>query len=77
MDRRKVYIIYNHSEFTKAEIQSELENEGYTYKFLFCDGTNIVDYLKYADEVWTWGNMEDNPVYVVAKDLNKDIWIMG
>lgn len=77
MDRRKIYIIYNHDQFSKASILEELKVEGYTYKFLFCDGTNIVDCLKYADEVWTWGVMEDNPAFHVAKDLNKDIWEMG
>lgn len=77
MDKRKVYIMYNPDKFTKEFIVSELKSEGYTYKFLFCDGTNVLEYLKYTDEVWTWGDVSHNPNFNLAISMNKDIWEMG
>lgn len=77
MDKRKIYIIYNKSQFSKEFIISELKKEEYSYRFLFCDGANVFEYLKYTDEVWTWGDMKNNQHLKLAKTLNKDIWEMG
>ena len=77
MDNRKIYVIYDDEQFTKEAIKADIRSEGYTHNFLFCDGTMIADYLKYADEVWTWGNCTDQTAYYMAVELNKDIWEMG
>lgn len=77
MDNRKIYVIYNEKQFSKEDIKKDIESEGYTHKFLFCDGTMIADSLKYADEVWAWGDCSENVAFIVATNLNKDIWQMG
>ena len=76
MDNRKIYVIYNTDKFTKEDIVEDIRGEGYKHQFLFCDGLMIADSLKYADEVWTWGDCSTNVAYGMAKDLNKDIWEM-
>lgn len=77
MDRRNIYIIFDKEKFDKDFIIAEIKAEGYTYKFVFDTGEHITELIKYSDEVWSWGDCKNNPAYTVAKDLRKEIWVMG
>lgn len=77
MDNRKIYVIYDETRYSKEDIKEDIKAEGYKHQFLFCDGTMIADYLKYADEVWTWGDCNNHIAYIMAVNINKDIWEMA
>lgn len=76
MESRKIYVICGEG-FTKEKITKDIKEEGYPHKFYFGTGENIVDMLKYTDEVWLWGDCSGVTDYIVAKDLGKDLWRMG
>ena len=76
---RDVYVIVGKG-FDKETIVDEIKKEGYEHNFCFSDSTafNGMDLpLVISEEVWTFGNCENKDDYKLAKDLGKDIWVMG
>lgn len=65
--------------FNKDEVVQEIREEGYNHHFFFANFNDIgttEKSIKDADEVWVWGDCQDNAYYKLAKKLGADIWQM-
>lgn len=77
---KKVLIIFEPSKYTKEIILEDLRQENFSYSFkFFCDVADEVvgAYVNDADEVWTFGNVMQLPVFKYANQEGKDIWEMA
>ena len=75
----KILIIYDGDKYDKNDILDDLEFEGFSHYFKVDSEIDEVDfevYLEDADEIWTFGEVEDKQLYILASQLGKDIWIM-
>lgn len=73
---KKVYTCFNKKKYNEHIIREILESEGYTYEF-YVGSTPDYDALKECDEFWTFGDVDGYEEYISAKDIGKDIWVMG
>ena len=74
-----VYVIFNPEQYTEEKIINIIKEEGYEHNFFFHRKT-ISDktiHMKVADEVWTFGNVEDLEDYKMAIEFGLDVWEMG
>jgi len=61
------------------DIKKDLREENYPHTFTFDSyySEPIDPVLVCVDEVWYFGNCENNASYIRAKELGLDIWQMG
>jgi hypothetical protein len=73
----KVLIIHD-NDFSKAQILEDMHEEGFLHEFLFVeDALDLVDAIREADEVWTFGEARNFVEAVTARQMRKDVWEMG
>lgn len=80
LDIKNILVIVDALRFTKDQIVREIKDEGYKHNFLFAnfnDFKEVEKLISSVDEVWTWGNVEDNAFYKMSKKIGADIWTMG
>lgn len=80
MDLKKVFVIINEAQFTKHEVMKQLKEENYDFDFYFgrIGYQDFADLeLAHAEEVWCFGECKDMKEFKMAKELGKDIWVMG
>lgn len=80
MDIQDVFIIIGEG-WTKEKIIEDLRGEGYKHNFYFdndkSDMEVLMDKVKFANEVWTFGDCMSCGMYAYAMLLGKECWKMG
>lgn len=76
---KNVFIIFG-EKYTEELVRDELLAEGYPYNFVFA--TSVKQdvagfYMHNANEIWVFGDVEDDYNYKLAVELGRDIWRMG
>lgn len=74
-----VFIIMG-KEWNRARVVADLKDEGYNHNFYIGDIRKPNEFQKHmdiADEVWYFGNCEDNIMLMYAKRNGFDCWEMG
>lgn len=81
MGLKRIVIIYEKDKFTKQMILDDLESEEFRHFFKFLDDIHDYNvamlYLNECDEVWIFGDVDNELDYHMAKDLGKEVWRMG
>lgn len=79
LDKRNIFIIFGRG-WKKATVERELIDEGYNHWFYFemgQDWDELVNHLKFSDEVWIFGDVREYDSYKYAVENGMDIWVMG
>lgn len=79
LDISNVFVIIG-KEWTKDKVIDEIVAENYKHNFLF--GVNhthelLIKEMDLAEEIWIFGDCEDDELYIHAKKSGFDIWEMG
>ncbi len=79
---KKIFVIVNYNNYTKSQVQSELEQESFPYEFVFASQCSnkvrtLRNRLDTCNEVWYFGECENMKEYKLASELGCDIWKMG
>jgi hypothetical protein len=75
----KVLIIYSPLTHTKQTVIDDIVKEGYKHDFKFAidvGDLELLEYIDEADEIWCFGEVRNDPNYVLAEKFGGDIWRM-
>lgn len=81
MEITRVLIMFDSLKYTKSDILADLKSENFAHAFKFmCDLQNDSKrsgYIREANEVWVFGNVEHEEGYNEVFSEGKDIWVMA